>query len=356
MVPVSQLQYARKYPFSPEARNVVKQLVPDISRVDDAGFEAALNLIEAAAMHDAKSRVAFIQQHLERRSISYPEFLERDIIAFPLAKIILSQMNMPALYERFASLMGDLTLEYLVNEPDKQTAFLDLAQSLKLRVDIVPQTHGIRVPFWAFIAFPLRDAQLHLVNQRVHQEYVYLDMNLACRWLAEFVHYQVASSLPADTRGLPSIFMEKAQVGLQRVNRVKKKEFSAAGLGLNRDAFPPCVEKLYSELDSGVNLAHMARFDLATFLVNINMPNEDIVSLFSKAPNFDERVTRYHIENLSGMKGGKKYSSPSCAKVREHGLCVSRTCNVGHPLQFYARESKANASPPEKNQDKDTSA
>ncbi|MDZ4256473.1 MAG: hypothetical protein U1C71_02620, partial [archaeon] len=102
MVPVSQLQYARKYPFAPEAKHVLKQVAPDIARMEEEGFESALQLIEAAAMHDAKSRAEFIKNHLSRKDISYPEFLARDIVAFPLAKILISMMRYPLLHERFA--------------------------------------------------------------------------------------------------------------------------------------------------------------------------------------------------------------------------------------------------------------
>ena len=84
------------------------------------------------------------------------------------------------------------------------------------------------------------------------------------------------------------------------------------------------------------------------FLVNIQMPQEDIVALFAKAPNYDERITRYHVDNISGKHSGKKYSAPSCAKVREHSLCISRTCNVMHPMQFYERESNPSTSRKEK--------
>ena len=122
---------------------------------------------------------------------------------------------------------------------------------------------------------------------------------------------------------------------IQSQQTQEKKELSH---GVTIEAVPPCMDKMYSEITSGVNLPHMARFDLATFLVNIDMPHEDIVTVFSKASNYDERVTRYHLDNLSGKKGGKKYSAPACARVREHGLCISRTCNVVHPLQFYQRE------------------
>ena len=273
--------------------------------------------------------------------MSYPEFLSRDILAFPLVKILLSYVNNPLLFDRFASVMGDLAFEYMANEKDRVTVILDLAQEFSLKLDVVSNDSQsfFRIPLSQYLSFPLQDAQLHLVNQSVHEGKVSLSVNAASRWLAEAVHHSVRSSLPVDTNGLPSFFSESASSVSDALSALRSQESRALSGEIRFDAFPPCMEKLHGEIASGVNIPHMARFDLATFLININMSTAQVVDVFSKAANFDERVTRYHVENLSGKETGKKYSVPSCAKIREHGLCVSRTCNVGHPLQFYRREA-----------------
>ncbi len=341
-VPIVQLQYARRYPFSQQGKNVLKQLAPNMEQLNEGVFLRAFELAIVALTSNGKQQQAFISSHLKQRELSYEEFLVQDVIAFPIAKILLSFQRNPSAFERFAGLMGDLTFEYLVNEKEKLSNFLDLAQGLKLRVDLRQEEHlqWIAIPLTQYIAFPLRDAQLHLVNQRVDKGFIILDINAACRWLAEVAHAQILASLPVDTKGLPSVFEEKASQLQQKLREIQTTQAKAVALGVvNIQAFPPCMDKLYSDLSSGVNLPHMARFDLATFLVNIEMPHPDIITLFSKAPNYDERTTRYHVDNLSGKTSGKKYSAPSCAKVREHGLCISRTCNVMHPLQFYTRES-----------------
>ncbi len=341
-VSITQLQFARRYPFSSQARSALKQLSPRMDQLDAAIFERAFELISTSVLGNGKQQSAYISSHLKQRELSYEEFLVQDVISFPISKILLSFQKNPAAYARFASFMGDLTFTYLVNEKDKLSNFLDMAQDLKLRVDLRQENNKqqIAIPLTQYVAFPLGDAQLHLVNQSVENGFVSLELNAACRWLAEVVHAQILSSLPVDTKGLPPIFEEKSSQLLQRMREIQSVQAKSSVMGsVNIEAFPPCMDKLYSELHSGVNLPHMARFDLATFLVNIEMPHSDIISLFAKASNYDERITRYHVDNLSGKTSGKKYSAPSCMKVREHGLCISRTCNVMHPLQFYKRES-----------------
>jgi len=100
---------------------------------------------------------------------------------------------------------------------------------------------------------------------------------------------------------------------------------------------PPCIERLIKELQHGENLSHFARFTLATFLIHAGWTTIDqIVDLFRNAPDFDEKVTRYQVEHLAGKRGGKKYDPPSCARIRQEGLCVA-DCGVRHPLELLRR-------------------
>lgn len=340
MVPISQLQYARKYPFTSPAKQAVRLLAPDLNAIDSAHFQATLDWIQVVGSSSPQTKRQFVENHVRQKDLSYTEFLSRDVVVFPLLKIILSQIRRPVLYERFASLIGDLTFEYLSNEKDKISSLTEMSRELglKMEADIVENVPVFRVPISSYLSFPLKDAQLHLVNQSVDHGVVCLSTNAASRWIAEGVHSLILRSLPVDVKGLPHVFIEwstQAQVRLQSQQVQESKSLTS---GVVVSAFPPCMEKLYGEITQGVNIPHMARFDLATFLINIRMPHEDIVGVFAKASNYDERITRYHLDNLSGKSSGKQYSMPACSKVREHGLCVSRTCDVAHPLQFYRRE------------------
>src|SRR5687768_5386198 len=135
MVPISQLQLARKYPFSTQAKGVDKQLVPDLTQIDSSSFESALAMVDACSATSPKSRRKFVEDHFSKRELSYPEFLQNDVLAYPLTKIILTQLRHPMLYERFAQLMGDLTFEYLNAEKDRISAFHDLARDLGVDVN-----------------------------------------------------------------------------------------------------------------------------------------------------------------------------------------------------------------------------
>ena len=101
--------------------------------------------------------------------------------------------------------------------------------------------------------------------------------------------------------------------------------------------YPPCIKHAIEVLDKGENLPHSGRFMLATFLLTKGKNIEQIVPLFKNAPDYNEKVTRYQLEHLAGKTGaGKKYSCPSCDKLRSEDLCfeIPACNNIINPLQF----------------------
>ena len=62
---------------------------------------------------------------------------------------------------------------------------------------------------------------------------------------------------------------------------------------------PPHIEQSLQSLSRGENLPHVERFELATYLLNQNKPIEDIVLLFKNLPDYDEQLTRHHLQYLA---------------------------------------------------------
>ena len=63
---------------------------------------------------------------------------------------------------------------------------------------------------------------------------------------------------------------------------------------------PLHIEQLLQSLSRGENLPHIERFELASYLLNQNKPIEDIVLLFKNLPDYDEQLTRHHLQYLAG--------------------------------------------------------
>ena len=105
-------------------------------------------------------------------------------------------------------------------------------------------------------------------------------------------------------------------------------------------AYPPCIKTLINSLLSGENLSHHQRFAIAAFLVNIGANLDAILELFKRSPDFNEKIARYQIEHIAGLRGSKKKYLPyNCTTMRSLGICVG-DCGVKNPLTYYYKRIK----------------
>ncbi|ABM80945.1 hypothetical protein [Hyperthermus butylicus] len=101
------------------------------------------------------------------------------------------------------------------------------------------------------------------------------------------------------------------------------------------EALPPCMRDLIERTRRGDNLSHHERFALATFMLNIGAEIDYVVDLFRNMPDFNEKITRYQVEHLAGLRGsGKKYRVYSCEKMKTLGICKA-DCGTRSPIQAY---------------------
>ncbi|MDO8625111.1 MAG: hypothetical protein Q7R47_03440, partial [Candidatus Diapherotrites archaeon] len=230
---------------------------------------------------------------------------------------------------------------YLSREENPDVLF-GLANELESRaVRSTAQGVFAEVALSDFLQASVREDFLKLANQQVEKGTVFLDHQAFVRFVSELAASRVASTLPVSLEQVPKPLLGVAGQLRQQLSARQKAEFDLKSLGVvEANAFPPCMAKIYSELLSGMNVNHAARFNIATFLAAIGMPLERMVEAFSHASNFDEKVTRYQLGKIAG-KGKQRYSPSSCAKMREYELCVAN-CPVTHPVQFY-RRAKASA-------------
>ena len=120
-----------------------------------------------------------------------------------------------------------------------------------------------------------------------------------------------------------------------------RSKFSASDLPSEviMEALPPCIARAFEGLMTGRRAAHMERFALTSFLIHAGMETDDIVKLFVSVTDFDETFTRYQIEHIAGLRGGRtRYTPPTCSTLSTHGVCINPDllCQyVKHPLSYY---------------------
>ena len=91
----------------------------------------------------------------------------------------------------------------------------------------------------------------------------------------------------------------------------------------SNNILPPCINKLLSKLNDGVNLTHFERFIFTSFM-GMFLKNKDkeeiILKYFVNEPDFNETKTRYQIHHILS----KKYFPPRCETLKKVGLCKEK--------------------------------
>lgn len=187
-----------------------------------------------------------------------------------------------------------------------------------------------------------------LVNRIVNRGYVYLNKRDLVRVLSEFVKKKIleladnySEHLNEIPEGLIKEDVERLKELVRDVRGFTEERLSTETIikaGIREEFFPPCITSIMNSLLRGEHLSHAQRFALATFLLNAGADIEYVLDIFRHAPDFNEKIARYQIEHLAGLRGSrKKYSVYSCDKMRALGMCVAE-CGVRSPLQYYFRE------------------
>ncbi len=207
----------------------------------------------------------------------------------------------------------------------------DVLNYIMSDLNILAKDNKVHVSSYLRGAVKIRDEKWRLLNRVVCGGWVELTEKEIVRLMEEVIRDKIEKSISIP---LPSNILD-------RVNKIiSKSEIDKIDINLPVDlnCFPPCMKKILSDLQNGVNIPHTARFALTSFLLNVGMSVEDIVKLFSSAPDFDEEKTRYQVEHIAGLRGkGSEYMCPSCETMKTYHNCIA-DCNVSNPLVYYTRK------------------
>jgi len=128
---------------------------------------------------------------------------------------------------------------------------------------------------------------------------------------------------------------------IQNTVMMHRKKIETTPVGkLDINKLPPCMKDILAAIQSGENVPHMGRFALVAFLSSLKLGTNDILKLFSRAPDFEEEKTRYQIEHITGSTSATSYTPPGCEKMRTYGICpvekIDDLCKKKrHPLSYY---------------------
>jgi len=320
-----------KYPFLNEAGQYLRE----------SGF--GLEDIDMPEMRYIVDRAAErIEIEVEGKLYDKLERYEVEILTFLVSTIIVKSVGIDQVMRKFALAEARRAEKFLTedlrrqNESKRSSVFAKIFEDLfDLRITESEDQRFFKVPVVEYLARAshFHEKEWKLINRLVNDGYVHLDADETVRLirneLSIFIYDKVkAMALPS----LPQRIQSKAnEIRLNLSSRYERRLVSAI------TDYPPCIKHALEVMSRGDNLPHSARVMLATYMLGIGKTVDEIVPLFENAPDFNEKITRYQVEHLAGIKGSHtKYSVPSCDKIRNENLCFATAeCDtITNPVQF----------------------
>ena len=333
---------AAKYPFLKVGLNLLEALN---LQLDDLAGPTYTKVVDRA-----KDRVieAIVKGEVSAQ-LADPQ---TELLSYPIAVMYVTLIGEQFLNRRYS--LSEAVRAYNLLQEEYEERIIQIAQDefgWDIRQDpenIDGIMHNLKVNFRDYlrVAAGFHESKWKLVNRKMTDGYVSITGVEAARLLQveveKWVNERVAT--PSNFK-LP----QPLQARLDEIRKVFEENRSKLGgsalpAEVMNEAFPPCINYCLEGLLAGRRASHMERFALTSFLVNIGMPLDQMVSFYTDVTDFDEALTRYQIEHIAGMKGNRtKYTPPTCNTLRTHGVCrnPNSLCKtVVHPLSYYRKKAK----------------
>lgn len=187
-----------------------------------------------------------------------------------------------------------------------------------------------------------QDPKYSLVNQIVSNGFIYVDRDIMVRLLEEKIYRFIIESfekIELDATKIRS-FIEDVKRILNKHGWYREK----ISIGIEasvyvKEAMPPCIARLTERLVNGENLSHHERFVTASFLVSIGLSVDQVLEFFKHAPDYNEKIARYQVEHIAGLRGSrKKYLPYGCETMKSLTICpINDYCSINtkNPLGIY---------------------
>ena len=341
------------YPFLPEAREYVKDI--------------DLDELLSSSLYERQREYGIA---LVRSSFNGEKpFLRNDedkILGFYVAKLFLMALQDPIITRRFANMLRD-ELEKKLSREDREL-ILSIADFFGIRYkrlnDEIKKMNaeyrrpwipeGVKYEVFILIYFvdfikyasKLSGNDFKLIYQPLKRGWLPITRENFIKIVREaFVDKFVKEIEEQKERAkyLRKYFKREIEEMINLKDEYISRYTSSDFGNVVEDAFPPCLKAIMVKLRNGINLPHQARFFLVTFLHKIGVKNEDIMKIFATAPDFNESMTKYQVEHITGGISKKEYEVPKCSTLQSYGLCVKdvakdKLCNkewMTHPLLYY---------------------
>jgi DNA primase large subunit len=330
-----------KYPFLQDTRRFIKENGPSIQELlHEPPYERA-RIISIERLDNALKN-----RDVGRRGLASESDCIMEILSYPLARMLAVCIGDPFFKKRYA--LGEAVHAYKYLLTESTSFLLTVAQELDVTVQYNQETTVMKIYFKDYLRnAPTRYKEWKMVNRGIRGGFLTITQKDLARILLEALRERINKELAArecDT-SVSKIFSTDIQ-RFQNMLALQKKKMETTPVGkVSIEKLPPCMKDILSAIQSGENVPHMGRFALVAFLSSLKLGTNDILKLFSTAPDYQEDKTRYQVEHITGASSSTEYKCPGCEKMRTYGICpvdkMDEMCKkIRHPLSYYSYKWK----------------
>jgi len=314
-----------KYPILPETRQFFEAF--EVEELDDYAEATKARILEAL-------------QRGEKGVLPRKDPVE-DLLTFALARVLCIAVGEPWLLKRWA-LAEAARMERFLHVEAEELKTIVLKSVLNVEevdgttVKKVGEGYKYRIHFTNYLKLnrELSDPAWRLVNRVLDKGYVHLTEAEAVRLFRQKAYQMLASTGKIKVQQLPPKLQEAAEDIMKELVKLRSS-YEPVTVPASGD-WPPCMEAIRARV---AEASHKELFSFTAFLVNRGYSTEQILAILSERPDYDEKIARYQVEHIAGLRGSRtKYSVPSCQTMRAHGLCVEdgKLCPkwIRNPLQY----------------------
>lgn len=323
-----ELKTLSDYPFLKEVRDVIVDKGISISDIIESDDYA---IVRSRGVQRVVS--SLIETEVQcLKLVTEKEYLF-EILSYAYARLLVSAIGDTYLINKYA--LGEAVRVEKITCRASKSIIVSLFEELEIK-----HKDNLDIFFTDYLKYTsrIKEQEWKLVNREVCCGYVKLPIPKISRLIQNAVQDRINSELPLNLSDDMISSVKKDTEEIEKILSEKRKTFATNIVGdVKTSAFPPCIANIINQAMAGVNLPHSGRFAMVSFLNNAGMKKEDIISIFAKSPDFDERRTSYQVRQICD----KGYKCPECATIKMNGQCVEndicKCLSPKHPLYIYER-------------------
>jgi len=341
---MAELETLSKYPFLNDSKNYIKENNLSIEELLDDPLYDRAHMIGVERLDNA-----FKNRDVGNRSLVTETDCIMELLSYPIARMVAVCIGDVYFKRRYA--LGEAIHAYrnLLNEPTK--FLIEISKEFDFNIKYSEDTNKIHIHFTDYIHnAPTRYKEWKMINRSMDQGFIRINHKDLARIIQEALRSRINEEL--DKRTCSKKVYEKFLPDIKRIQNIvlkHRKKIEAEPIGqLDIKKLPPCMKTILSSIQAGENVPHMGRFALVSFLNSLKLNTNEILKLFSTAPDYEEERSRYQVEHITGQISSTSYKPPGCDKMRTYGICpveeMDGLCKKSrHPMNYYRvkwREAK----------------